>query len=840
MRLTQFSSLSLLLVGFPVRRIVAVAGLLGLAGLASPLLAQSPSLQSITQREIVRRQGLLRAAEAQLAEAQLLVEKGKPDEASQALLTAYEGLPEVPMAEDMRNRLRTAYSSAACIWAKTLLDQARYAEASKVLNNILDPDVDPENKDALRLRKRMADADRYPPALTPEHISHTKEVIRLLTLAGSHVDLGAYDKAVAVYQDVLRIDRYNTAARRGMERIERLKSGYQGSARDHARAKLIGIVDQQWEDAVPVSQSVASMFGTPVESAQATARDQIAQKLRTLVVPKVQFTDATLDEVMDYLRLTSRNIDPTGRGVDFIINLEAEARNRKLSLNLNNLPLEELVRYVTQNAGATYRIEPNAVVIASLTEHSTALITKSYKVPPDFIQTAAVDPAAGAGAADPFAKKSADSGIGQGLQVRRMGAKEFLEGRGVTFAEGAAASFSANTSTLVVRNTADNIAIVDTLVEAALSGGAKQAVISVKMIDVTETRLNELGFDWLLGQSNVPGSNRMFISGGGIGNQGSVDTFGSAMPAGGNVSNTLVTAGLRSSGAILGKPSIDGLIAASSTSGAVVPADSRSPAQFALAGVLTDPGFQVAMRSLSQAKGVDLVTCPSITVKSGQKSSVREVREFPYPTEFDPPQIPQNFSSSGGNTLINLLTGTVTTGGTSGAFPITPTTPTAFTTKEVGTILEVEPVISEDGRSVDLTLAPSDIEFEGFIDYGSPINSLEDNTTLNANLFAYVSNGTSKTIHENHIYQPVFRNSHTNQTVRVYDGATVVLGGLVSEKKTDINDKVPVIGDLPLVGRFWQSKVVQSEKRCLIFFVTVKVIDPGGNRIFQASAGEGQ
>ncbi|MDB6138646.1 MAG: type and secretion system protein, partial [Verrucomicrobiaceae bacterium] len=103
------------------------------------------------------------------------------------------------------------------------------------------------------------------------------------------------------------------------------------------------------------------------------------------------------------------------------------------------------------------------------------------------------------------------------------------------------------------------------------------------------------------------------------------------------------------------------------------------------------------------------------------------------------------------------------------------------------------------------------------------------------NLFAFVATASSTVVHENHIYQPVFRNTHTTTSVNVYDGSTVVIGGLVSEKRTDINDKVPLIGDIPLVGRFWQSKVVQTEKRCILFFVTVKVIDPGGNRISQAS-----
>lgn len=823
-------------------RSAALAGFFGVLCTGPIAFAASPALQSITEREIVRRQGLVQAAEGQLSEGRLLLDKGKAEEASHVLMTAYEGLPDAPIAEATKAKLRAAYASAACIWAKQLLDEGRYAEGDKVIDSILDEDMAPKNEEALRLRNRAADPDRYPPALTARHVADVKEATRLLTLAGSNVDLGRYDGALEAYKDVLRIDPYNTAARRGMEKVEQLKSQYQQSSRDQRRAKLLGEVDSQWESPIPPSEQLAGLFGGSDAATQVakSARDKVEQKLRTLIVPKVDFSSATIDEVVEYMRVTSRNIDPEGRGVDFIVNLEPEARNKPFSLNLANIPLEELLRYVTQAANAAYRIEATAVVIGSVTEHSTTLITKSYKVPPDFIQTAAVDtPAAGAAAADPFAPKGgANAGVPNGLQVRRMGAKEFLEGRGVTFPEGAGANFSGTTSTLIVRNTADNLALVDTLVESALANGAKQAVITVKMIDVSETRLAELGFDWELGGFNVPGSNKVFAAGGGLAGQ-NIDAFSAAMPLGGDVNGTMVTGGLRSSGEIIGKPTIESLIASSSSATKTPAINSRSPAQFALVGVYTDPMYQMAIRSLSQAKGVDLVSAPTITAKSGQKSSVRVVREFPYPTEFDPPQIPQNFGNTAGNgslTLINGLTGTVTSNGGSGSIPITPTTPTAFATKEVGIILEVEPLISADGKSVELSLTPSNIEFEGFIDYGSPITTSDEGSRLDLNLFAFVSTGVANVVHENHIYQPVFRNTHLTTAVNVYDGSTVVLGGLVSETRTDVNDKVPVIGDLPLVGRFWQSKVTQSQKRAILFFVNVKVIDPGGNRINQTAA----
>jgi general secretion pathway protein D len=399
-----------------------------------------------------------------------------------------------------------------------------------------------------------------------------------------------------------------------------------------------------------------------------------------------------------------------------------------------------------------------------------------------------------------------------------MGAKEFLEQRGVTFPEGASAFYNPGANLLVVLNTAENLAAVDSLVEDAASAAPKQVEIQVKMIEVGEERLQELGFDWLLGQFNVPGSNKVFASGGTVGNQANsapsgVD-FPFSPPGSGfsPVGVNPVTAGLRSTGAILGKPSIDGLLGHVQT-----PAiDSRSPGVFAVAGVFTDPQFQVVLRALSQSKGVDLLAAPTIVTKSGQRANISLIREFIYPTEFDPPQIPQQI---GGN-IPGFFAGTVAPP----ANPVTPATPTAFEKRDVGMSLEVEPVISADNTTVDLSLSPSDVEFEGFIDYGTPIK------------FTGTTAPTDEIATENHIFQPVFRSNKVTTSVSVWDGNTIVIGGVMYETKEDINDKVPFLGSIPILGRAFQSKVSQLKRKNVIFFVSARVIDPSGNPVHPPAA----
>ena len=62
----------------------------------------------------------------------------------------------------------------------------------------------------------------------------------------------------------------------------------------------------------------------------------------------------------------------------------------------------------------------------------------------------------------------------------------------------------------------------------------------------------------------------------------------------------------------------------------------------------------------------------------------------------------------------------------------------------------------------------------------------------------------------------------------IHDGSTVVLGGLIREDLQTINDKVPLLGDIPLLGRLFQSKANQSVKKNLIIFVTANIYQNDG------------
>ena len=132
---------------------------------------------------------------------------------------------------------------------------------------------------------------------------------------------------------------------------------------------------------------------------------------------------------------------------------------------------------------------------------------------------------------------------------------------------------------------------------------------------------------------------------------------------------------------------------------------------------------------------------------------------------------------------------------------------------EIGPVLDVIPCVLSDGYTINLTLIPSLTEFNG---YDTPP------TIPGVNVANVVQVPT---------ILPDFTVRQVVTTVNIWDNQTVVLGGLISAQVQNTKDKVPVIGDLPLVGRLFQSQSKTSVKKNLMIFVTATIVDPAGNRV---------
>ena len=799
------------------------------------------SMSGLAQREMVRRQDRIARADILLAEGRVAYAKGDYQQAVDKYRQALDLLPDAPMVSDRRRSYTEHLSDASVALSMQHRKVGKYAEARTLLEGVIA--VDTYNVDAKRELGYLDDPIRTNPALTYEHTQNIDEVRRGLYTAEGNFNLGKYDDARREYNKVLRVDGHNSAARRGLERVAVAKSDYYRAAYDHTRAELLGQVDSAWELSVPADGPLSPVTTSQIETSSGVA--YITEKLKRIIIPRIDFEDTTVEEAIDFLRLRAAELDtteldPSKKGVNFVIRrpkpttaapagaadgglLAGDALPtvgadpgtlRVRELRIRNVPLAVALKYICDQANLRYKVDDFAVTLVPATETGDDIFSRTFIVPPDFATS--LDSGGGGGAsgasADPFAEPAGSSSAT--LQARKP-IKELLIGAGIVFGEGSSVTLSASGS-LLVTNTPTELDKVEQLV-LITNKTPKQVKITTKFVEISQENSDELGFDWIVTPFGLNAST-LFGMGGTIGNQGGRRAGDFISPINGTsidgipgnpaafTSNGL-TNGLRSGDQAVNRNSIDAIL---NNPGRTAQAANAAPGILGITGLFSDGEIQVIMRGLAQKKGTDLMTAPSVTAKSGQKATIEIIREFIYPTEYEPPELPNSVGSTGGS-----LFG----GGGSSSTPVTPATPTAFETRNTGVTLEIQPIIGENDFVIDLQFVPEIVEFEGFINYGSPI--LSPGTDA-------LGNPTETVITENRIEMPVFSARRVKTSLTIYDGYTVAVGGLMREDVQNVEDSVPILGDIPIIGRLFQSKSENRIKSNLIIFVTAQIIDATG------------
>lgn len=831
--------------------------------LCAVALAQESS--RVAAREAARRQSALPRGEEALARGKAAMTERNFSAAHNEFRTALNYLPDAVISGKSHDEALNGFCVSGLKVAEQHIAEGKYAEAEAICREILGNRYDPNCRPAAEMLARLQEPGYFNRTMGPKFLSKVEEVRKLLSDADGYYNSGRYDLAFKKYEQVLNLDPYNVAARRGEEKINLTKTYYGEEAYNETRSRQLWQVQKGWEAPVKKYGETIGMASEPF-SRDATGTARITNKLNTIIIPRIEFRDASVREAFEFLRQQAAENDPGAdgrKGVDIVLRpgtagtrsettttttvvtsdpgpqaaaepapsvpTSSSAADARITITLNQIPLGEALRYVASQAGLKMKIEPYAVSIIPLSEMSNDLITKQYRVPPGFI-TGSLTPTGSAlnhqpstsGQAHPVLSgtaKDTQESTGGHLLVHREGAKEFLESQGVSFSvAGSSANFLPQTSRLIVRNTVDNLELVDAIVEQASVSGPKQVEIEAKFVEITQNNLKGMGFDWLLGPFTFGGNGQLAGNGGTSGTGAPVNQSDYPFPVSGL---NPVTAGNRSGNLAISGSAIDSLLMGTGGPQAL------APGIFGVGGLLTDPQFQVVVRALNQKKGVDLLSAPRVMTKSGQRAIIEIVREFRYPTQFQPPQIPQTVGAV--RTDDGGVVGDLIPLGSTSTVPVTPTTPTGFETRNTGVTLEVEPVVGPDGITIDLNLVPQVVEFEGFINYGSPI--LSPSSSFLDRVTNIVRTTPQNVITPNVINQPIFSTRKVTTSVSIWDGQTVVLGGLMREDVQKTEDRTPILGDIPLVGRLFRTNMEQHIKRNLIIFVTARLINPGGQPV---------
>jgi general secretion pathway protein D len=778
------------------------------------------STSSLAQRELQKRR-------ASVEEGQMLLVKG--DEAYQAgnfkdAVDAYAGassaFPDSPTTSELRNAALQRYAQASVEYAKTLARKGQVDEAKAVIDVVLDKKITPNDLGALAARNELDDPIHTNPALTGEHAKDVDQVRRLLYLADGAYDLGKFDEAIQNYTAILKVDPFNKAARRGMEKVAAEKTKYYRSAYDHTRAEALMQVARSWE--LPLVQNlVIPKVPEVTKFSQQSSYVPLGNKLSRIVVPQFVIEEATLMEAVELLRLRAAENDlfelvPNLKGINIAINLGdpdssavKQILEKRFDLRVSNVPVQSILKYITEITGTVFRHDDFAVSITQRGAAGNALISRNYRVPPDFLSNLSGGVTEQAEEADIFNTAPDVNGV----LAKRMGAQEALALQGVSFPEGASANFNPTSNTLLVINTISNHDIIEQIIDTIVQTEPVIVSVKVTMIKVEKSILEELGFDWMMNDFGLGGNgnvapNKSYLTGGTTGNGTAIKDFA---PVGGiPAPRNPITAGNRSGDGAFSTFSLERLLANGASRN--VDLANRAPGIIGVNGVIDNTAIQLLMRGLDQKKAGDVLATPSITTRSGQAASITMVREFIYPTEYEPPEVPPTntinvptFDALGNPTGFQTIVVTP---------PIIPAFPSAYETRDTGIFLEVLPTADANRRYIDVSLKPVMTDFDGFVNFGTPIN--------------FIANGQTIVLAENAILMPVFSVKKVDTSMVIADGATIVVGGLLKESSSTVNDKTPILGDLPFLGRLFQNNGVKSHSTAILFFVNVELVDPTG------------
>lgn len=203
------------------------------------------------------------------------------------------------------------------------------------------------------------------------------------------------------------------------------------------------------------------------------------------------------------------------------------------------------------------------------------------------------------------------------------------------------------------------------------------------------------------------------------------------------------------------------------------------------------------VRAIEQRSDTDLMSAPKVTVLSGRKAEITVAQELRYPESYRDGRAEVGQAGSGSTSAGTALIAGV---------------PEKFVTRNIGVEMSVTP-IAEEGGKIHLCLEPSVTEFEGFVEYGG-----KNVVTYGGNMASYGSG----------YYQPIFSTRKIKTEVSLNSGSTLVMGGLTREEVKETHDKIPVLSQIPLLGKLFTSKGQTSQKKNLLIFVTANLVDENG------------
>ena len=348
--------------------------------------------------------------------------------------------------------------------------------------------------------------------------------------------------------------------------------------------------------------------------------------------------------------------------------------------------------------------------------------------------------------------------------------KNNMIAEGIEFRSGSGIAYFPELGRVVIKNDSKNLELMEEFFERTRSGG-EMIQLQIKLVEMSQNDIDELAFNW----------------------QYAVNSKSTYYTNGSNTVNPL-TAGNKD----LTRATIMGTSSNELLRYYVPDKHTTSLMQDSTYSFMwaNSDGTKITanMFTLDWADSKDVLASPRITTLSGQTAKIEMVTIRYFPEEWETIDV---------DTVIAQYGTSITR--------VTPQ-PTLDKEKRLGVSFEIKPELTPDG------LIKMKLNF--------PITTFADEWII------YDNTTGSSADDGDYIQMPVFNTRRINTDVMLHDGETIVLGGVNKDDTTTTNDKIPILGDLPVIGRLFQSKYSNASKSNLLIFLTCRLVKPDGTAYY--------
>ena len=610
---------------------------------------------------------------------------------------------------------------------------------------------------------------------------------------------GDFDKAELVFEAVLAADPYHTRAMTMLKRTAQKISSSEVRKQSASRSVAISEVDKAWNPELKAGGISLSEETDTAKSADDIAIENMTAKLKSIVIPSLDFRDANIQDVVTFLVETSRRSGADQEGINIILlGMGDSMDSAGITISIRDMSLFETLQYIVEMASLKFEVNSNVVSVMPVNyTPASQMVLESFAVIPEV--GTELESMAGDDSDDDLFGDSSSSDASGPTDV--AGFFSIVE-----WPDGSSAIYQPNFHKLFVKNTPKNIKDVENILldleQTAIMARSQQVEIEAKFVEYNEGALEELGFDWtmygsgevanlgLKGSTLQPGSG--YTSENALVPSGTIYTD----PVSGMQTVSDPTGGTRPGQSIFGGnqrnngAKTENFGAFSPVVSGILSGMGGTPA----AMIIGSDNIDLRITAMEQEGTADVLTAPKVTTKSGNEAIIKVVETHRYPQDYD------------------VETGQRTS-------PVVK--PQDWEDFDLGVVLKVTPVVDSESNTIDLDLEPEIRKFKGFDQYKVGINAYDNSSdTGGTDTLGDGSDLVAK--------MPYFEVRSVQTQVTIADGSTVLMGGLVDERTETFRDQVPFLGDIPYLGRLFRTEGSRSSKKNLVIYVKATQVDDRG------------